>query len=203
MLYCEHISCQGAFKEGGWLEFCHIYWKMEGSVINHTTTTFISNQTVKTSCKNLGGQEEPSYEFTSSLRSFPCVGSIKLLWIVQRYSSPGGAQPAPAGVPGGSGGDRGLSEPPAVSAAPPGGRHLLLVAESSTSSGQDGAEGAAAGTECWSCTETQSRYETAMLFKGTVHHKKINQSKVRVFHPSGLCWFELWSQILVDFLFIE
>lgn len=32
---------------------------------------------------------------------------------------------------------------------------------------------------------------------------KINQSKVRVFHPSGLCWFELWSQILVDFLFIE
>lgn len=63
------------------------------------------------------------------------------------HVDPGGVLPASAGLTGRSRCNRGLSEPPATSVAPPGGRHLLLAAESSALPRPKSAEGAAAGTE--------------------------------------------------------
>lgn len=80
------------------------------------------------------------------------------------FFSPGGAQPSSLGAAEGSRGAGGCSQPSAAWAAPPSGRHLLLVAQCTARPGWSAAESAAAGTECWSITEPRGRYGHLWMF---------------------------------------
>lgn len=75
------------------------------------------------------------------------------------FFSPGGALPSSAGAAEGSQGEWGCSQPSPAWAAPPSGRHLLLVAKCTAYIGWAAAESTAAGTECWSVAESRGRCE--------------------------------------------